>query len=349
MKKRSLLSMVLLMATGLLISVLGQGIVYCADKPIELKFISPYYDQHLVAKNAFMPWIDQVFKKSNGKLKIIFFPPNSIMKMNEVFEGTKAGLVDIGSSLCAQNQGKFPLIELLEMPILFSSAETASRVYWDLYEKYPEFRDQFKGTKVLWLWMSAITQIQTTKKPIRTPEDLKGMKIAGHSKGQLDAMHALGANPIEIAPPEMYLGLERGIAEGALMSFVGAKGVKVFDVVRYSTKADLQAVSFYSVITPKKYEALPPDIKNVLDEMTGAYFSRECGATLDRSDEEVIADVKKQGIDIYVVPPDEKEKWVEAVMPVREAMFKAVEAKGYKNAREMINTAIDLAKEYDKK
>jgi TRAP-type C4-dicarboxylate transport system substrate-binding protein len=338
-----------LLACSLLVSGLGQNLVYGADKEVELKFQSVYFDAHSGSKYAFRPWIDRVHNLSGGKLRVVSFPPNTIVQFKETFDGAKSGLVDIGSSLCGQNPGKFPLSDSLEMPFLFPSATAGSVIQWELFQRYPEWQEEFKGTKVLWLWMSAPLHIFTTKKPVRTLEDMKGMKMIGYTPMMLETIRALGASAVQIAPPEAYLALERGMADGVVMAYPGAASLKIFEVAKYAAEANLHLAPFYAVMNEKKYNELPSDLKKVIDETTGVNMSRACGEALDRGDSEDAQLIKEKGVNIYIVPRKEKERWIEAVMPLREEVLKKTEAKGYKNTREIINAATKLAEKYEGK
>jgi TRAP-type C4-dicarboxylate transport system substrate-binding protein len=335
---------------GFLVCGLGNSLVYGAEKPYELKFYSPYYEPHLMYKYNYKPWMDKVTEMSGGKVKIVFYPPNSIVKLAEVYDAAKSGLVDIGGALCGEMRGKFPLTELMEMPLLFSSATAGSLTLWNLYNKYPEFKEEYKDVKVMWLWLSAIQQVLTSKKQVKTLEDLKGLKLAAQSKALLDTIKALGALPVHVSPPEVYMAMDRGVVDGCLMPFVGAKGIKVFEAAKFAAKADIMSISFFMVMSPKKYNELPPDVKKILDETTFGRQAEASGAALDRGDAEAMMQVQKEdGVTVYELPAQERERWIKAVMPVRESMLKDVEAKGYKNAKEIVNDATKLADQYKKK
>ena len=350
MRRLFVFSVLCLVMGGFFVCGLGNNLVYGADKPYELKFYSPYFEPHLMYKYAYKPWMDKVTEMSGGKVKIVFYPPNSIVKMPEVFDSTKSGLIDIGGSLCGEMRGKFPMTELMEMPLLFSSATAGSRTLWDLYNKYPEFKQEYKDTKVMWLWLSAIQQVLTSKKQVKTLEDMKGLKIAGQSKVMLDTIKALGATPVQVSPPEVYMSMDRGVIDGCIMPFVGAKGIKVFESAKFAAKADIMSISFFMVMSEKKYNELPPEVKKILDETCFARMARASGEALDRGDAEIMADIQKtDGVTVYTLPAQERERWIKAVMPVRETTLKDVEAKGYKNARAIVDDAIKISEGYKKK
>lgn len=350
MRRLFVFSVCCLVMSSFLVCGFGNKLVYGAEKPYELKFYSPYFEQHLMVKYAYKPWMSKVAEMSGGKVKIVFYPPNSIVKMPEVFDATKSGLIDIGGSLCGELRGKFPMTELMEMPLLFTSATAGSLTLWKLYNKYPEFQKEYQDTKVMWLWLSAIQQVLTSKKQVKTLDDMKGLKIAAQSKALLDTIKALGALPVQVSPPEVYMAMDRGVVDGCLMPFVGAKGIKVFEAAKYAAKADIMSISFFCVMSEQKYKELPPDVKKILDDTLFEGMVRASGEALDRGDAECKAEVQKtDGVTVYELPAQERERWIKAIMPVREIMLKDAEAKGYKNAREIVNEAMKLSEQYKKK
>jgi len=312
---------------------------------IELKFQSTYPPAHEVVKGAFEPWFKKLEEQSKGRLKVHFFAPRAIVKENETFEGAEAGLVDIGTSMPGRNPGKFPLTEMTELPFLFPSAEIGSRVTWRLFEQFPEWQKEFKGAKVLWLWVSATAHIATTKKPIKTLEDLKGMKIIGYSPAMMDTIRALGANPLQVSPIDAYLALQRGMADGIVMSHAGNKSLKLFEATKYVTEAHALVIPFYSVMNEKKFENLPSDLKKLIENTSGAEMAKACGKALDEGDREAGEALKKDGVNIFVLPNDEKAKWAKAVHPLYEDWFKKMETRGHKDARKMFDASQQMIKE----
>jgi TRAP-type C4-dicarboxylate transport system substrate-binding protein len=134
------------------------------------------------------------------------------------------------------------------------------------------------------------------------------------------------------------------------MPFVGAKGIKVFEAAKYAAKADIMSISFFCVMSEQKYKELPPDVKKILDDTLFERMVRASGEALDRGDAECMAEVQKtDGVTVYELPAQERERWIKTIMPVREIMLKDAEAKGYKNAREIVNEAIKLSEQYKKK
>lgn len=319
------------------------------QKNIELSFSAEYMEAHPTVVNGWKPWMKELGEKSGGKLKINYFNPNTLCPTREIYTATVAGTVDIGGSYCGNTPGKFPVSELLELPMIAPSAEAGSLLAWQMYQKYPEWRDEYKESKLLWQWASATFQLHTTKKLVKSLEDLKGMKIIGWSPKMLENIKLLGANPVEMTTTDTYLALQRGMADGVMCPLAPLKSYKISDAAKYHTIVDLSVGPFFGVMNTAKYNSLPPDVKKLLDETTGEKMAQICGKTLDQG---AVADskwLKENGHTFYVLTADEKKKWLEAVRPAHEKWVKDMEAKGYKNAGAMLEDAIRMGAELGKK
>lgn len=311
----------------------------------ELSLVSEYMDKHPSIINGLIPWINSIGEKTEGKVKITYYNPNTLCPQKDTYDSTVSGMVDIGNSYCGYYPGKFPLNSLMELPLIAPGAEAGSLVTWELYKKYPEWQKEFQDTKMLWQWASATFNLHTTKKQVKTLEDLKGMKIIGWTPNNLEILRLLGANPIEMTSTDTYLALERGTADGVLCPIAPLKSYKISDAAKYHTIVDISVGPFFGVMNQEKFDSLPADIQKLLEETTGENMARVYGQTLDQGASNDAKWLKENGHEFYVVPEAELERWFEAIKPMHEKWVKDMEAKGYANAQEILDQAISLGKE----
>ena len=318
------------------------------QETFELSFVGPYADRHPTVRNGLNPWIKMLTERSNGRLRVRYFEPGKLCPQREVFDCTVAGSIDIGSSFCGLSPGKFPLNELLELPFIVPSAEAGSLLVWDLYQQYPAWRAEFDSVKTLWQWTSATFQINTTKKLVRTLDDLKGMKIVAWSPRVYEIVAKLGARPVEMLPPDTILPLERGMVDGVMCPLAPIRSFRISDAAKYHTIADISVGPFWAGVNWDLWKRLPSDLQDLLKETTGAKMTKVCGLTLDEGAREDSIWMKEQGHEFYVLPPAEKKRWANALRPIREAWLKKMEKKGFKNIRQIYDTAIRLGERYAK-
>jgi TRAP-type C4-dicarboxylate transport system substrate-binding protein len=337
-----------ILVAACILSLSQTNFSWAGEKSFELSFTGPYADKHPTVINAFVPWMKELKKDSGNKLEVRYFNPGTLCPEREVPESTEAGSVDIGSSVCGLSPGKFPLNELMELPFLVTSAEAGSLIVWDLYQRYPAWQKEFAKVKLLWQWTSATFQLHTTKKLVKTLEDLKGMKILGFTPRILDIIKALGASPVQIKPMESYLALERGMADGILLPLAPLKSFKITDAAKYHTIMDALVVPFWAGLNLDVWKDLPKDLKKLLKDTTGGKMAKICGATLDQGAKNDAKWMKAQGHVFYVLPLEEKKKWVGATQSIHQKWLKKMEKKGYKDIRPMYDAAMQLAEKYNK-
>ncbi|MBN2059869.1 MAG: TRAP transporter substrate-binding protein [Deltaproteobacteria bacterium] len=321
---------------------------YAANKDFELSFTSEYMDKHPTVKNAFLPWAKEVEEMTSGRVKITYFNPNTLAPAKDSYDSTVSGLIDIGAGYCGMNPGKFLLNEAIELPMIVPSAEAGSLVTWDLYNKFPEWRNEYKEVKMLWQWASATYQLHTTKKLVKTLDDLNGMKIIGWSQQLLEILKALGASPMQIAPTDTYLALQRGMADGVLCPLAPVRSYKISDATKYHTIVDINVGPFWAGINMDLWNDLSEEIQKVFIETTGSKMAMASGKTLDMGAVEDVKWMKTQGHTFYALSDKEKDEWFASLKNMHDNWVRKMESKGYKNAGDILKEAMRLGKEYAK-
>jgi len=171
------------------------------------------------------------------------------------------------------------------------------------------FLPQFAGTRVMTTHVTAVCNLHTTKKHVKTLDDLKGMLIAGENPIQLDAIKSWGAVPVHITMAEGYLALEKGIIEGGIWPWAPLKSFKLADLLNYHTIIDFNFSVNFPVLNQEKWDSLPPDIQGIFDEVLGKNWAVLTGYTLDNGSVVDVQWMKDKGDEFYTLPPDEKAKW----------------------------------------
>jgi len=337
------LSLTICMVSGGIKEVFSQK-----QEKFDLSFTASYMDRHPTVLNGFVPWMKALEERSGGRLKLRYFNPGTLCPEREIPESIESGTIDIGGFYTGLSPGKFPLNELIGLPFLLPGAEAGSLIVWDLYQQFPSWQAEFRKIKVLWQWTSASYQLHTTKKLIRALEDLKGMKIIVWSPTLMDIVAKLGGISLMIPGSETYLGLERGMADGVLSPLAPVRSFKISDTAKYTTIIDCGVGAFCAGMNLDSWNRLPADLQKLLIETTGAKMSKICGVTLDTGAREDAKLLKQQGNKFYVLPSEEKKRWVKAVQAIHDEWLRKMEGLGYKNIKEIYDTALKLSDKYEK-
>jgi TRAP-type C4-dicarboxylate transport system substrate-binding protein len=305
---------------------LTYSFTYAADV-IKLKFANYFPPTHM---NSVMmgKFCDELNKKLAGKVELTQYTGSTLLSAPKIAAGVSTGIADIGLSNLAYTRGRFPVMEIMELPLGYPSAWIAGHVANDFYNKFKP--KDFDAYHVLMLSTSPINVIQTLNKPVKTLEDLKGLKLRG--TGRLgDIVKALGATPIPIETPDLYDSLKRGVIEGALLPLETLKGFKTGEVQKYATASWKvgSAYCFYVLMNKQKWDSLPADVKKVINEFSKEFFER-WAVEWNNIDIEGREYFTKQGGQIIPISDAEAARWIKAAQPVIDDYKKDLLSKGYK-------------------
>jgi TRAP-type C4-dicarboxylate transport system substrate-binding protein len=298
-----------------------------AAEVIKLKFANYFPPTHM--NSVIMgKYCEELNKQLGGKVELTQYTGSTLLSAPKIAAGVSTGIADIGLSNLSYTRGRFPVMEIMDLPHGFPSAWIAGHVANDFYKQYRP--KDFDGYHVLMLSTSPINVIQTLNKPIKALDDLKGLKLRG--TGRLgDIVKALGATPIPIETPDLYDSLKRGVIEGALLPLETLKGFKTGEVIKYVTASWRvgSAYCFYVVMNKQKWDSLPADVKKTMTNFSNEFMERW---TLEwnKIDIEGKEFFVKQGGRVESIPDDDNPKWIKAVRPVIEDYKKDMVSKGYK-------------------
>jgi TRAP-type transport system periplasmic protein len=273
---------------------------------------------------------EEIKKRTNGQVEITYYPGGTLLTPIKMYQGVVQGIADMGLSHIAYTRGRFPVTETFDLPLGFPSGYVAAQVSNDFYNKFKP--KEWDNVHVLYFATSGPLILQTVAKPVRTLEELKGLKI--RATGQMgDIVKGLGAVPMPLEMPDVYEALRRGVLDGIMVDLSTLKAWKFADVVKYVTASWRLGTgfTFYFVMNKDKWNSLPPDIKKVFEQV--AFEIKERQAQLwNEMDIEGRDFFKGQGGQVIPLADSEVVKWIKAVEPVTADFKKNMVSKGYKEA-----------------
>jgi TRAP-type C4-dicarboxylate transport system substrate-binding protein len=224
--------------------------------------------------------------------------------------------------------GRFPLTEVFELPFMVPSATATSRAMWKTFEKFPEFQKEYDKVKVLALFCHPGGDFHTTKKPIKSIEDFKGLKIRTANPFVTDALKSFGAVPVTAPVTETYTVLERGVVDGTVVPWEGLGIFKLDDLTKFATKLSFYTMTMMVVMNKAKWDSLPQDVKDVIDRSSGMAMSLACGNAYDAAEEPFRQQALKKGIQEIELPAADKQKLHDLTVPMRAEWVSKMESKG---------------------
>lgn len=239
-----------------------------AQQKLVLKFAHitpttfPYHDGALKFKEA-------AERLSGGKIEVQVFPAAQLGGERDIEEGIRLGTIHVGIGAGAL-AGFAPIYNIVELPFLIKNQDHMERVADGPAGKLLARRiEEQSGFRVLGFWSTGDSGIQTVKAPVRTPDDLKGVKIRVMENAALiEATRALGANPTPLPFPEVYTSMKQGVVEGAHLDYTALYTTKVFEAVKFLTEPGFHFLSEPRpiIVSAKYFDGLPREQREVIQK-----------------------------------------------------------------------------------
>lgn len=310
-------------------AVIHTAMAQGSPKAIDLKIATPKPPTSAPVK-AFKEWAQKIETASGGRVKIAIYPAQSLVKLADIVPGTDKGICDIGDLVINREDQRYPLASLLCLPFLGlgDPYETGIQTWMEVESKFPEMKKENSRFKVLYRHTSNGGHIHTAKKPVRVPEDAKGLKvIAGGHLATI--MKAAGASPLAISVPEWYASLERGLAQGQVVHYHGLYETKIYKLLPYHTELGygvaMNAEEF--IMSWETWNKLPPDIQKIFDELSPWLTNRVAELILE-VDREALAEMKKEKHTFVKASLQDEKLWYDIAYPLHKEWVDKFQAAG---------------------
>lgn len=278
---------------------------------------------------------------TDGRIKITSYPGASLAAPDEHFDAAATGSVDFSLSVHGYTPNQFPLSSVMELPFMTESAKKGSSVLWQLFNEFDEFDEEYAGTVPLWLYTTDPAQLYTVDKPVKSVEDLKGMRIRSPSPETSEWLEALGATPVSMPMNENYEALERGVVDGTIAPWEAVKTWGLDEVVNYVTVGNFYATTMFVVMNEDLFNSMSEEDQKTIQELAGQRMVEKTGEVFDKVGQEAIEQAKEKGIEFYELSDDELDEWKEYINPTIDNWIKKVEDRGLPGQK-VYDRAIEL-------
>ncbi|WP_408010137.1 TRAP transporter substrate-binding protein [Pseudalkalibacillus sp. A8] len=337
--KRCLYLILAVLVTSIL-SACGGGTTNAGEDTIKLTyaFFAPANTFPAVQMEE---WKKRLEERTNGKVEVELFHGGSLLEANNMYDGVESGTADIGLTSTSYEPRRFPLLAISDMPSIYNSATSASKVVHDLVKEYPP--EALENFKIITTFATEPAYIQS-KQPITSLDELKGqqLRIAG---ALTPIMEELGAAPVEMSQAEVPEALQTGIVNGYVSSREILKDAKLAEMVNYTTDYPLALNTFIAVMNKDTWDSLPDDVQQVIDELnhemtvfTGEYLDKHVQESLEWS---------KENHEHEIVELSDREKWDEKLENMKMNYVEKVQNQGHP-AKEYLEKMENLIEKYNR-
>jgi len=235
---------------------------------------------------------------SGGKLEVQVFGGAQLGGERDLLEGIKLGTIHM--CIGAGGLANFaPAYNVVQLPFLIKNQEHMVKIAEGPAGKLLSQRiEEQGGYKVLGYFSTGDSGIQTVKGPVRTPADLKGVKIrVMENPALIESMRALGANPTPLPFPELYTSMKQGVVEGATIDYTALWTTKVYEAVKYVTEPGFHFLAEPRpvLISAKFFASLPAEVQQWIAQAAAEAAVYERSLFKDRQSK-AIEDLRAKGI-----------------------------------------------------
>lgn len=294
-----------------------------AATPDNIKFghVAPPFHGQSKGAEAFAAYVKE---KTGGEIDIATFPAGQLGGERSMAEQVQTGTLQIASITTAVLQNFVPEAAILDMPFIFPNRETAYATLDD-----PEFQEKFfsyfpqKGFIAIGWTENEIRDFSNNKRPVRTPEDIKGLKVrVMNSPVYLDTFKELGASPVGIPFPEIYNALQTGVIDAQENPILTTVLMKFTEVTQYVTLTQHSVTECVIIVSADYWESLSKENQQIFRDAakvaidTNRTVNADLHNNLPKINISIDEYAKQTNVEIITLTPEEREKFRVAMSPV---------------------------------
>jgi tripartite ATP-independent transporter DctP family solute receptor len=289
--------------------------------------------------SLFQKSADEYAKRANAKLgdkaKVVVYGSSQLGGDREMIQKLKLGTLDMALPSTVMSS-EVDLFGMFEMPYIVKDrahmAKIEKAVFWPSLAPAAEK----KGLKVLAVWENGVRHITNSKRPIKSPADLAGIKLrVPEGKWRVKMFQAYGANPSPMKFSELFTALQTGVMDGQENPFTQIYSAKLHEVQKFLSLSGHVYTPAYLTVGLTKWNSLAADVRKILEDTakeTQAYVYQVAA----KDDEELLAKLRSGGIQVNDV---DKDAFIAASKGIYDEFGKEVAG-----AKELIDRSVALGK-----
>jgi TRAP-type C4-dicarboxylate transport system substrate-binding protein len=313
---------------------------------VVLKFHHIWPPAAMAPTRVIGPWCEKIAAESGNRMKCQALPAMSGGGTPpQLVDRVKDGVDDIVITLPGYTAGRFPMMEVFELPFMTNSAEVAAGAAWEYLQK--NATKEFPGTKILATWVHDEGYVHTANKQIKSLDDFKGLKMRAPTRQTNKLLAKLGATPVGMPVSGVADALSKGTIDGYVLPWEVIPAFKLHEMTKFHTQTDPKHPAMYSAgfvmaMNQAKYDSLPAELKKVIDNNSGAALSRQIGKIWDESQAPGRKAATDRGNTIITLSAEETERWVKASASIYDEWVTDMNGRGangaalLKEARELL-------------
>lgn len=283
-----------------------------------LRYTAHVPSSHAIYSKVFVPWAAMVAEQTQGRLRWDPFPDALLHGPLDGFKAVAANVTDYTHAYATYQPGSFHLTHGLQLPFLFQNSGVAALVAEELYPEY--LKSEYERMQVYLAHCSATTAYDIiSKTPVRTPSDLRGLKVRSTGGLTANILREIGATPVVLPTSETYTAFQRGIIDAVALGAPDMAAYRLQEIGNYFLPLRLTHTVIQYCLNPRTFDGLPADLRLSLYNLfrlVGQLANRNFygGEALGTA----IETIEAGGVEILEPTPDERQEWIEAARPIEQ-------------------------------
>ncbi len=264
-----------------------------------------------------LKFAELVKQKSGGNIDVQVYANSSLYKDAEEFDALQKGQVEFLAPSTAKFSTTVPEWQVLDLPNIFGAGRDGVRrvaegpVGQELYTRLNK-----AGMQGLAIWDNGFRYPTNNKRPLKTPEDFKGLKFRAQGKVEESIIKALGGGAQVMAFSEVFGALQQGVIDGQMNSWSNSYTQKFHEVQKYATTVPVSYLA-YAVVTNKDWwDKLKPETRKIFEDSMKEATAYVWDLALQENND-ALAKIKASGrLEFYEMSPAEQQAFFKALQPV---------------------------------
>jgi len=296
---------------------LGFGMHAVAAETV-IKIMCYLPPQSITVTKVLKPFIKEVETATKGSVKFQEYWGGALGRNPEKqYQLVTDGIGDIAYMATYLSGGQFPDSTIFDLPGILPNATIGSVAYWRMY-KAGMLRG-FDNIKLISLYMTGMNGVHT-RKPFKTLEDLKGMKIRASGPIIGDFLKQVGVVPVFMSNNDMPQALATGVVDGLTNEWVGIVTFKLQNLLHYHFEAPIGTTSFIIGMNKQKWASLTPDQQAAIDKFGGEYMAKMGGIAYDEATVTRRSKFRNDKDRVFIYPS--KQEWSRDMQKYGEPIYK---------------------------
>ena len=230
------------------------------------------------------PWGEKLTAESNGEIKIEMYPAMQLGgKPPQLVDQVRDGVVDIIWTVAGYTPGRFPTLEVFDLPFMAASALATSQAAQEYAETVGA--SDLDEYKILAVHVHAPGSIHTKNKLVKSAGDLSGLKMRGPSRVITKVLEGWGATPVGMPVPQVAPSLSKGVIDGMVVPWEIMHTFKLHELTKYHSEVSgdrgLYTTPFLLLMNKDKYNSLSDEHRKIIDENSGLALAKWAGELWD--------------------------------------------------------------------